>query len=90
MVGSWPPWVGRAATVVGFVLLVPVGLLYLGSVLIVPAPWVLAVWALWVVLVAGAVAFRRRPGIVLAVPVVAVVLWLAILSAGSALFGWTA
>lgn len=81
---------GRAATVVGFVLLAPVGLLYLGSGLVVPAPWVLAVWAVWVALVAGAVAFRRRPGVVLALPVAAVVLWLAIVSAGSALFGWTA
>lgn len=88
--GKWPPWARRAATVAGFVLLAPVGLLYLGSGLVVPAPWVPAVWAVWVALAAGAVAFRRRPAVVLALPVVAVALWLAILSAGSALFGWTA
>jgi len=76
--------------VLGFVLHAPVGILYLGSGLIVPLPWTLLLWALWVALAAYAVASRRRPGVVLAVPVVAFALWAGIVTAGSALFGWTA
>ena len=87
---SWPPWAGTVATVVGFLLLVPVGILYLVSGLVVPLPWTALLWVLGLAFAAYAVVSRRRPGVVLAVPVVAVVAWVAIVSAGEALFGWTA
>ncbi len=75
---------------VGFVLLVPVGFLYLVSGLVVPLPWTAVLWALWLGAAAFAVASRRRPGVVLAVPLVAVGAWAAFVGAGSALFDWTA
>lgn len=87
---DWPPWARTAATVVGFALLVPVGILYLASGLVVPLPWTAVVWVLGLAFAAFAVASRRRPGVVLAVPPVAVAAWAAVVSAGSALFGWTA
>lgn len=88
--GSTPSWVAPLATGAGFLLLVPTGVLYLASGLVVPFPWTVAMWAVGLALGAFAVVSRRRPGVVLAVPVVAVVLWVAVVSAGSALLGWTA
>lgn len=88
--GPTPSWVAPLVTVAGFLLLVPVGVLYLASGLVVPLPWTVLVWGLGLALAAYAVASRRRPGVVLAVPVVAVVLWVVFVSAGSAMFGWTA
>ena len=85
-----PTWGARAATLLGFALLALVGFVYLVSGLVVPAPWLLVVWAVWVASAAFAVHNRHRPGIVLAVPVVAMVLWVAILSAGGAFLDWSA
>lgn len=84
---------GAGSTVVrglGFLLLVPVGILYLASGLVVPLPWLAGMYALFAALVAAAVAFRDRPWRVLAVPLVGVLLWGGIVSAGEALFDWTA
>ena len=78
------------ARVAGFVLLVPVGILYLVSGLVVPLPWLVGLWALGVGLVVYAVVNRRRPWHVLAVPFVAVALWVAIVSLGDAFLDWTA
>jgi hypothetical protein len=89
-VRSSPSWAAPLARAVGFVLLVPVGLLYLVSGLVVPLPWTAVLWVLWLAAAAFAVASRRRPGVVLAVPVVAVAAWVAFVSAGAALFDWTA
>ena len=77
-------------TVAGFALLVPVGLLYVASGLVVPLPWLVGVWALGAAVVAFAVWSRRRPWVVLATPVVAVVLWVVIVTVGEALLDWTA
>ena len=76
--------------VLGFVLLVPVGLLYLASGLVVPQPWLTALWAVGAGVVAYAVRNRRRPGLVLAAPVVAVLVWVGAVSLGEALLDWTA
>lgn len=89
-VRSGASWAAAVARALGFVLLVPVGLLYLVSGLVVPLPWTAVLWVLWLGAAAFAVASRRRPGVVLAVPLVAVVAWVAFVSAGSALFDWTA
>lgn len=87
---SGPSWVATVVTVVGFALLAAAGLLYLASGLVVPLPWTPFLWAVWLALAAWAVVSRRRPGVVLAAPVIAVVAWIAIVSAGSVLFDWSA
>ena len=84
---------GAGATVVrglGFALLVPVGILYLASGLVVPLPWLAGMYVLFAGLVAVAVGSRDRPWRVLGVPLAGVVLWGAIVSAGEALLDWTA
>lgn len=87
---SGASWAAAVARGIGFVLLVPVGLLYLVSGLVVPLPWTALLWVMWLGAAAFSVASRRRPGVVLAVPLVAVVVWVVFVSAGSALFDWTA
>jgi hypothetical protein len=78
------PWIGIAGLVVvlwfyGFISLV--------------APWwmvpvMLVVWVGLLVLSLGW--FRRHPYIVLTMPVVAVAIWVAVVSAGAHWLGWTA
>jgi hypothetical protein len=65
--------------------------LYGASALVAPL-WAVAVLvALWLVQFALACRwFSRRPYAVLAMPVVALVVWLAVVFAGEALFAWTA
>ncbi|MEW6153684.1 MAG: hypothetical protein AB1673_06810 [Actinomycetota bacterium] len=84
---------GRSAEVaraLGVVLLVPVSLFYLASGLVVPMPWLVAVWALGVAAVAYAIVNRRHRWRVAATPVVSFALWVVVLSLGDALLGWTA
>jgi hypothetical protein len=78
------PWIGMAG-------LVCVLWLYGASALVAPL-WAVAVLvALWLVqFVLACRWFGRRPYAVLAMPVVALVVWLAVIFAGEALFGWTA
>jgi hypothetical protein len=78
------PWIGMAG-------LVCVLWLYGASALVAPL-WAVAVLvALWLVqFVLACRWFRRRPYAVLALPVVALAVWLAVIFAGEALFGWTA
>ena len=85
-----PAWAAQGARIAGFVLLVPVGLLYLSSGLLVPLPWLAGLWALFVAFASYAVVHRREPWRVLAVPVVAVLFWLGAVSLGDAFLGWTA
>lgn len=80
----WGPWFGAAGMLVALWFYALVGLV---------APWwVLPLMLLlWVLLVV--VAWRSnasRPWVPLVMPVVAVALWFAIVSAGGAWFGWTA
>ena len=77
-------WIGIAGHVV-------VGYLYLVSGLVVPA-WALGVlFVIWLGLLWLAISLlRRRPAWTLLVPVGAVAIWLAIVSAGDAWLGWTA
>ncbi len=78
------PWIGMAG-------LVCVLWLYGASALVAPL-WAVAVLvALWLVqFVLACRWFSRRPYAVLAMPVVALVVWVAVIFAGEALFGWTA
>ncbi len=77
--------------VVGIVLYLGVGWVYLASGLVVPFPWVIGMWAVWV---AGLPLLRRmfttRPVWAWTVAAGAAVAWVLIVMAGGALFGWTA
>ena len=78
------------AAVVALLAMVPVGFFYAASGLLVPGPWLFLLWVVFLVLVSvGVRLFRRRSYLVLAVPVVAAVVWFGTLSAGEAWFGWT-
>jgi hypothetical protein len=68
-----------------------VGLLYVSSGLVAPLWAVVLLLVLWAAqLVACGLLLRRRSWWVLAVPVVALALWVLLINAGSALLGWTA
>ncbi|SCF23480.1 hypothetical protein GA0074695_4613 [Micromonospora viridifaciens] len=75
----------------GLAVHLAVGFWYAASGLVVPG-WALAgllvMWA--VLLVAGVRLLRRRPALVLLAPLSAVLIWLAVVSAGDAWLGWTA
>jgi len=78
------PWIGVAGLVV-------VLWFYLASGLV--APWwaVGVLLAAWVVMLGLSIAWaRRRPFVVLVMPLIALALWVGVLSAGAALLGWTA
>ena len=79
-----------AAAVVALLAMVPVGFFYAASGLLVPGPWLFLLWVVYLVLVSvGVRLFRRRSYLVLAVPVVAAVVWFGTLTAGEAWLGWT-
>ena len=80
----------RIAAVIALLAMVPVGFFYLASGLLVPGPWLFLLWVLFLVIVSvGVRLFRRRSNLLLAVPVVAAVVWLGTLTAGEAWLGWT-
>ena len=70
---------------------VAVGVLYLGSGLVMPYPWVFGMWALWLgwcgVLLRVA---RSTAHWAPLVPVASLGSWVIIVLAGEQLFGWTA
>lgn len=73
----------------GLVLHAATGWLYLASGLVAPGYGVLALWALWtVLLIIGLRLLRDRPLWTPLVPVTAVGLWLLIMYLGEALLGW--
>lgn len=85
---------GVGTTIIGVVGLLgylAVGFLYLVSGLTVPVPWL---WLLWVIWLAGLypliATFRTRRIWTPIVPVIAVAFWFLYVSAGEALFDWTA
>jgi len=70
-----------------------VGFLYAAAGLVVPGLYLFGLWAIWGALaVVGVLAVRRRRpvGYVLAVPVAAIVILMAVVSAGGALLNWQA
>jgi len=86
-----PGLVGLLLAWVGIVGHVAVLFLYVVSGLAVPAWAVGVLLVIWVGLLAVAIAlFRTRPPWTLVVPVAAVVIWVAVVSAGDAWLGWTA
>ena len=67
------------------------GILYLAAGLVAPLWAVLALWALWLVLLWVLVrVWKRRPLLALVVPPVALGLFFAVITAGEQLLDWTA
>lgn len=83
--------IGLAFGLVGIGLYVCLGVLYLGSGLVMPYPWAFGMWVLWIggwaVL---ARVFTRRRLWTPAVVVAALALWVTIVLLGEQLFDWTA
>jgi len=74
---------------VALLLMLPVGFQYLVSGLVVPAPDLYGMYALFALLLAGtAILARRRSWWVLAVPPLAAGLWFLLISIGGQYFGW--
>jgi hypothetical protein len=83
--------VARLILVLAVLLHLSAGVLYLGAGLLAPDEAVLVLRAVWLVLlVALVLLWRRRPSAALVVPPVAVVVFLASVTAGEQLLGWTA
>jgi hypothetical protein len=80
----------RVVVVLGFALHAVLLPAYLASGLVVPALVVPALVVAWVLLLLVAIRNRRRPWLVLGVPVVGLAVLVGVVSAGSALFDWTA
>ena len=80
----WGPWVGAAGLLIA--------LWFYGFVGLVAPWWVVPLMLLlWVALAVIAwQSAESRPGVSLAMPVVAMALWFAIVYAGGAWWGWTA
>lgn len=78
------PWIGIAGLVV-------VLWFYLTSGLVVPW-WALALLcAAWVCMLVLSIRWATsRPYVVLAMPLIALALWLVVISVGAAMLGWTA
>lgn len=86
-----PSLIGRLLAWIGIVGHVAVLFLYVISGLAVPVWAVGVLLVIWAgLLVAALVLFRTRPPWTLVVPVGAVAIWVAVLSAGDAWLGWTA
>ena len=78
-----------AAAVSALVLMLPTGFLYLMSGLVVPAPDLFAMYALFAGLLVGAVLLaRRRSWWVLGVPPAAVGVWFLLIRLGGQYWGW--
>jgi hypothetical protein len=76
--------------VIGIALYLGVGFIYLTSGLVVPFPWLLVLWVVWVVGVYPLVkTFQTRRAWTPVIPVAAVAFWWVYLSVGEALLGWT-
>lgn len=81
----------RALGVLGIVMYLAAGFLYLAAGLVVPGPWYVVMWAVWITgwVMVARVYKTRRPWTP-AVAVVAVGVWVLIVGLGGLLLGWTA
>ncbi|HJQ77722.1 MAG TPA: hypothetical protein VJ948_10755 [Acidimicrobiia bacterium] len=87
-----PP--GTAATVIGvlgLVLYLATGFLYLTSGLVVPFPWLMILWLVWLAGIYPLVRiFQRRRAWTPLLAVAALAFWWIYLALGESLLGWTA
>jgi len=77
--------------IVGIVAYAATGILYLASGLIVPGPWIIVLWAIWIAGMYLVVTLFRQHR--LWTPVIAVgaaALWWLFVTVGESLFGWSA
>ena len=81
---------GDAIVTIGFILELAVGILILVSGLIMPIWAVIALGVVWLVGLVIAIRWRRKPAVVLAVPLAMIAIWAATAWAGDALLDWTA
>lgn len=80
-----------ALGVIGIILYLAVGFIYLTSGLVVPFPWLFLLWLVWLAGIFPLVRlFQRRRAWTPVVALAALGFWWAYLAAGEALFGWTA
>ena len=79
----------RLAVITGFLLHAGVGVFVLSSGLMMPAWAVIALAAVWVVALVGAIRERHRPLYVLLTPVVTFAIWYLTGWAGETYLGWT-
>ena len=83
--------IGVGAAVAMLALLVVGVVFYLPAGLVAPGWAVLLLGVVWLALfVLGVLWFRPHPGRVLALPVLAMAVWIVTLTAGEALLGWRA
>ncbi|HYU58113.1 MAG TPA: hypothetical protein VEO00_08705 [Actinomycetota bacterium] len=80
----------RPLVVVGIVLQAAVGALVLVSGLIMPIWAVIALGVVWAIGTGLAIRWRRRPSLVLLVPLVVLAIWALAAWAGEAFLDWTA
>ena len=78
------------AVVAGFALHGVAAVLVVASGLMMPIWPILALWLVWLVGLAIQVRHRRRPLVVIAVPIVVTAVWLLTGTLGEAFLGWTA
>lgn len=79
-----------ALGVLGIVLYLGVGFIFLTSGLVVPFPWLAVLWAIWIVGVYPLVkTFQSRRAWTPLIPLAAIAFWWVYLSMGEALLGWT-
>ncbi len=84
-----PGWPQRVAVIVGLLLFVATGFLYLTSGLVVPMPWLGILWAIWLVgMWASARLTARWSWWIFAAAPAALLFWFAYVSLGEVLFGW--
>lgn len=87
-----PPGTGATVLgVIGLTLYLATGFLYLTSGLVVPFPWLIALWLIWVTGIYPLVrTFQRRRAWTPLVALAAVAFWWIYLALGGALLDWTA
>jgi hypothetical protein len=76
--------------VIGYALLAVAAYFYLASGLVVPGPWLFILWAIMLVVIFLAIRWWRRPLLVLILPLVAGVIWLAFVQGLGSIFDWQA
>lgn len=80
----------RVATIIALAAMVPIGFAYLSAGLVAPAPDVFGAYALFALLLGGALWLARRGSWwVVAVPIVSVAIWPLMLWAGETYLNWS-